>query len=236
MFLTTKLFHRFRLRKDSKALGPHSTSLQRTKIMQRANSLQRRIEAWSEIQHLYMPGAAVLRRRADQEGGGDLVEPADIDLLLPSEVIGRVACDRRLQRYEWRLRQAQAHDLLHDIRRHLLIRTQLYKSKDLHSRGQRHQTKSITALNSIQSRVDDGVARYRQTRRALVNLAGVLLETSWENTLRPLADEDVRGLDVGQDEETSEGRRVLSWIWRTEGVGDGGAEDSTSGMQEGTKK
>jgi hypothetical protein len=210
-------------------LGQHATNLQRAKIVERGNGLCRRIEAWCEIQQLYTPGVAVLWAKADQEGGGDPVEPTNIELMLPSEIIGRAACDRRLQKYEWQLRHAQAHDLLHDLRRQLLLRTKLYRSKNRFARGQRHNTRSYTIIKSVNSKVDTAVARYRQTRTALVKLAVPLLETGWERTLRVLVDDDIRAINVADQEGTSEGRHVMSWIWTTEGVGDG-----DTGMQEGT--
>ncbi|KAF8867888.1 hypothetical protein BD779DRAFT_1482742, partial [Infundibulicybe gibba] len=47
-----------RLRRDTALMGPHCTDLQRAKMLERSNRLRRRIEAWIEVQHLYMPGVA----------------------------------------------------------------------------------------------------------------------------------------------------------------------------------
>jgi hypothetical protein len=61
-----------------------------------------------------------------------------------------------------------------------------------------------------------------------MRLAPTLLETTWEGTLRPLLDDDVHIMTAAQVEGVSEGRRTMSWIWRTTGV-----RDSSAGMQEG---
>ncbi|KAF8233977.1 hypothetical protein L208DRAFT_1062997, partial [Tricholoma matsutake] len=63
---------------------------------------------------------------------------------------------------------------------------------------------------------------------ALMHLASPLLETTWEETLRPLIQDDVHIMTVAQAEGVSEGRCTMSWIWKTAGVG-----DTTQAMQEG---
>ncbi|KZT02330.1 uncharacterized protein LAESUDRAFT_762900 [Laetiporus sulphureus 93-53] len=50
-----------RLHEDTDELGSHSTDLQCAKVLERWNTLQRRYEAWSEVQQLYMPAVAILR-------------------------------------------------------------------------------------------------------------------------------------------------------------------------------
>ncbi|KAK0441475.1 uncharacterized protein EV420DRAFT_1650081 [Desarmillaria tabescens] len=45
-----------------------------------------------------------------------------------------------------------------------------------------------------------------------------LNQYEWQGILRPLKDEDVRGLDQ-YNESTSEGHRNLAWIWKTNLLG-----------------
>lgn len=97
-------------------LGQHATDIQHANLLERGNRLQRKIDAWCDIQHLYMPGVAAIRARVDKEGGGKALDATTIELLLPSHVIDRVECDMKLSDFEWRLRYAQAHDALDDIR------------------------------------------------------------------------------------------------------------------------
>jgi hypothetical protein len=121
-------------------LGERSTSLQQVKVVERSTSLRRKIDAWIEVQHLYMPAIALQRARADREGGGQPPAVQNIQLFLPSETLGVCACDRHLLKYEWQFRYAQAEASLDDLRGLLLMRSMLYKSKDRYSRGQRQQT------------------------------------------------------------------------------------------------
>ncbi|KAF8221955.1 hypothetical protein L208DRAFT_1414202 [Tricholoma matsutake] len=89
-------------------------------------------------------------------------------------------------------------------------------------------TRSVSLIQGVNERLKISVGGYHRARAALTNLAPTLLETTWEETLRPLLDDDVRIMTAAQAEGVSEGRCTMSWIWRTTGVG-----DSSAGMQEG---
>ena len=222
---------RFRLRTDKNKLGAHSTSFQRSKIVEWKNGLRRRIDAWIEIQQLYMPNVAALRAREDHEGGGEPVDSPHIKLFLPSTLVTfGVRSDRRLLKYEWRLRFAQALDLLGELRRLLLLSSQLFKSKDRHVRGQRMLTRSQSLINSVSNKIKACTLRYREIHAALHVLAKPLLETTWTTTLQPLLDDDVRAISVAQADIMGKGRQSISWIWRTTSAAQ--ASD-VEGMQEG---
>ncbi|KAF8871964.1 hypothetical protein BD779DRAFT_1613866 [Infundibulicybe gibba] len=194
-----------RLRRDTALMGPHCTDLQRAKMLERSNRLRRRIEAWIEVQHLYMPGVAVFRARENREGSG--TEAFNIKLYFPS------------QDYEARLRFALGHDILHDLRRHILLRAAMWKSKDRFVRGQRE--------NMLEGRISADIARYRANRVALAHLAESLLNPGWLEVLQPLQDADTVSLNSRQT-SVGEGRRKMPWIWRVQNTGDG--DDAT--MQE----
>ncbi|KAF8065986.1 hypothetical protein FPV67DRAFT_1692449 [Lyophyllum atratum] len=76
---------------DSKALGPHATDLQRSKVIERCTRLWHKIKAWTSIQQLYIPGLASIHARAEREGGDEPVSAVNIDLLLPSKLA--IPCD-----------------------------------------------------------------------------------------------------------------------------------------------
>lgn len=180
------------------------------------------------IQLLYMPTVSRLRVGVDRQEGGSSEEAHDIALLLPSAVCGTVKVNKKLLKFEWRLRFAQAHDTLHQMRRHLLLRTHMYRFKDRYGHGQRHHTRSLGAIKLLQGKIDAEAARYREHYSALTQLAGTLVNVGWEESLRPLQDSDIRALNAAEQEGTTEGRRSMSWIWKAEGAGEG---DET--MQEG---
>ena len=173
-----------------------------------------------------MPGIASIRARADKEGGGKALDATAVELLLPSHVMDRVDCDMKLFEFEWRFRYAQAHDVLDEIRRFLVLRSRLYRSKERFSRGQYHNTRSVNVLNRVNSKINYSIKKYRQIRVLLLRLSKILMKVGWEAQLKVLQDEDVRPLDEdmrpldeGDESSVSEGRRVLSWIWKVQGVG-----------------
>ena len=91
------------LAQDISRLGPHATSLQHAKILEWSNSLRRRIEAWTDIQHLYFPFIAILHSCADQQGGGTPVSIQNVDLYLPSSLVGKYVIQKEFLVTEWRL-------------------------------------------------------------------------------------------------------------------------------------
>ena len=95
-------------------------------------------------------------------------------------------------------------------------------------RSQRMVTHSLSLIQGVNERIKISVGGYHRARAALTHLAPTLLVTTWEETLHPLLEDDVHIMTAAQAEGVTEGRRMMSWIWRTTGVG-----DSSAGMQEG---
>ena len=199
-------------------LGQHATDSQRATLLERGNRIRRKIDAWGEIQHLYMPYVASLRAKVDREGGGKSQDATTLELFLPSQILGEVDCNLQLFKFEWRLRFAQAHDALSNIRRLLILRSRLHCSKERFARGQYHNTQSVTILNHVNDRIQLHVKKYRHTRILLQQLAMKLLTVGWDHQLKPLQDEDIRALEEGDGGSSTEGWRVLSWIWRVPGT------------------
>lgn len=188
--------------------------------------------ATASIQELYIPGIGLYRRSATNRESADTFNAEEIALLLPSNLVPRFHVDTRLAEYEYRLRYGSAHDLLSELRRQLLILGTMYQSKDRYVRGQEHNTRSITLIKNVQSRINSAAARYRSNREALLSLSSSLNKSGWESTLRVLADSDLRGLKEGEDTSSSEGRRTLSWIWMTQRENEA---EMTESMSEGNK-
>ena len=148
----------------------------------------------------------------------------DLPILLPSAIGLAVHPDPKLQDIEWRLRHAQAHDALNDLRRHLRLCSHLFQYKDRFVRGQRENTRARNVIALAQEKVDADAERYRCARSALVNLSRSLGKSGWESTLRVLEDDDIRLMSKGDPRDQPqrrptdrerEGMRMLSWIWRT---------------------
>lgn len=219
---------RRRLRIDSKALGSHSTDLQVAKVLERANRLKRQLDAWFAVQLLYMPAVSQMRITDESDS---LTSAVDAQLFLPSHIVNHTPVPYDLMEFEWRLRFAQAHDALHDIRRLLLVRSQMFAAKDRFSRGQRQVTRSQNLLRGVQSRIDASATKYREFRIALLRLGPPLGKVGWDDELQVLQEADVRGLSA-KESSSSEGRVTMSWIWK---VSDGGGNFNPAGprMQEG---
>jgi hypothetical protein len=220
--LILMLIHRRHLRADSAALGIHATDLQLAKIRERSNAMRRKIKSWWAIQQLYMPGAVVLRNRADRAlpDGAAEIKVEDLTLWLPSTVGRKSVIDRNIQSYEFQLREAQAHEALDEIRDNLRLRAHLFGFKNKFDRGVRQNTRSLHLITRCNGRVEAAVKKYTAAYGALTILAPILKESLWHSSLKVLdPNKDVVGMTERLLGET-EGRRTLSWIWKAHGVGD----------------
>jgi len=169
------------------------------------------------MQMLYIPGLAMLRGSLDSVNEDQLPHTP---LWLPSALPAKITCDHRLYAFEWDLRSAQADDALSELRQNLQLRSYLFKYKDRFATGQKANTRANASIARVQRNIKASTNRYRIARHALLSLAILLKKDS--TSLPELQDEDVRGMTVGEGVET-EGRRLLSWIWRR--GGDMGTDD-----------
>ncbi|KAF8065144.1 hypothetical protein FPV67DRAFT_1671429 [Lyophyllum atratum] len=212
-----------RLAVDYAALGQHATDKQKGQLQAQANALRRKITAWIEVQHLYVPGLAAVRAH-DIEVQGENEDPVqDIPLYLPSDLHSSSGppCDLRLRSMEWDLRNAQASDALAELRDGLRLRAYLYHDKDRFQRGQRQNTRSRGIITRMDTKIKSAAAKYRAARKALGSLAFALEKLGWETLFPVLLDGDIRALDEAQasaymrptDARPSKGRTTISWIW-----------------------
>ncbi|KAK0496159.1 hypothetical protein EDD18DRAFT_1075053, partial [Armillaria luteobubalina] len=83
-----------RLLADMNGLGQHSTDLQRARVQQHVNRISRKIEAWIEVQKVYMPRTTLLRTRDDDSRApGVEIHPSKVPLYLPSHAVRLNAID-----------------------------------------------------------------------------------------------------------------------------------------------
>lgn len=214
--------YRRRLRREQHKLGAHSTDKQHADVLERLNSLRRKLDAWFKVQQTYIPGVEILRDA--QLSSVKDAAAYDLPVLLPSAIELAVYIDPKLQDIEWRLQTAQAHDALNDLRRHLRLSSHIFQYKDRFVRGQRENTRARNVIALAQDKVNADVERYRSAHSALASLSRILGKTGWEDALRILEDDDVRLMSKGDPKDQPqrrqggrerEGTRMLSWIWRT---------------------
>ncbi|KAJ7120873.1 hypothetical protein C8R44DRAFT_623095 [Mycena epipterygia] len=236
---------------DINATGLHPTDDQRRAMIERTSKLCRKIFAWIEVQTKFFPGLATLRELEDEARARAAetqpipgVKVSEIALWLPSAIVTapgpaakEVPCKDEVLAHEYRLRVGQANEMLHEVRRLLLVRTHLYKLKDAHSRGVRANTRSADKIAALNDRIKRAAGQYRVARKALVKLGRALKRDDWAWTLLDLKEEDVRGLPRAHfsDPERKKTRRKrspakrakldkereLSWIW----INRGGRQD-----------
>lgn len=106
---------------------------------------------------------------------------------------------------------------LDDLCSQLQVRAHVFKFKDRFVRGQGANTRARNTLEGIQNKIDSAANEYRVAYDALCCLGSMLRETTWKKDFLPLKNEDIRDLSEGKKKQ-SEGRREVSWIWRTAAV------------------
>ncbi|RDB15508.1 hypothetical protein Hypma_004165 [Hypsizygus marmoreus] len=204
---------------ETSKLWLHAQDRQKTRLQLRNNALSRKIVVWTQRQQLYIPAVVVLRRM-DAQTEQNRTSPVPVHeypLWLPSQIKSQVPFDKRLADIEWDLRLAQGEESLDGLRRNLQIRSHLFKFKDRFVRGQHANTRARNAIATVQARVDACAEDYRAAHTALVALGTVLDKVGWQHQLLPLLAADIREISEGEDGD-SEGRRRMSWIWKTMGV------------------
>lgn len=181
-----------------------------------------------KFQALYYPGVERLRTNAINESNRQTnFKPYEYPLWLPSQVKHQAHVPKLLQQIEWKLRYAQAYEALRELRHQLQLRAYLFKFKDRFVRGQGANTRARNAISAVEGRLDAVAEEYRNSLHALESLAPILLEFQWKQELLPLMPEDIRDLSEGKAGE-SEGKRTMSWIWRTGSVGASAKSDGQS--------
>ncbi|KAI0739290.1 hypothetical protein C8Q80DRAFT_1222396 [Daedaleopsis nitida] len=188
----------------------HTLELTCTKLIERSNTLQCKINTWRGIQQLFMPSVVSLQ---DQTGPSC---SHTIYLFLPSSACIRTSVPHILLEHEWQLRYAQAHNTLASLCARLEVRAHMYQYKDRFVCGQHKGTRSNSLLQSVEAKKHLDIIRYRAVFAALEVLSAALNKTNWRGSLKKLRDEDVDHVSSG-DGSGSEGRRELSWIWLTGG-------------------
>ncbi|KAG6825919.1 hypothetical protein H0H92_001861 [Tricholoma furcatifolium] len=202
------------IKAESSKLWDHSQDRQKTRLQLRNNALSRKLIAWTERQQLYMPAVVALRRIDSITADSKKTPPPvhEYPLWLPSSIQNKVPFDSHLADIEWELRVAQAHEALEDLRRHLQIRSYLFKFKDQNVRGQHANTRARHAIDNIQSKITASAEEYRAAHRAIVSLGTLLQKVGWKQEFQVLEQADIRELSE-REEGISVGRSRASWIW-----------------------
>jgi hypothetical protein len=187
----------------------------------RRAALCNHIETWCSVQTLYMPGVTQMRQingtRTDtMPTEQDTEMPESIPLWLPSSLpssLRKNGCVDGLIEKEHHLRLAEADDALVALCRQLRITTGVFNYKKTHvsGTGQKSNTCAHTLLSQLTAKTKMFADRYRAARKALSTLDP---NGNWQRQLLPLCPDDICG-PSRQDDDESEGRQELTWIWLT---------------------
>jgi hypothetical protein len=206
-----------------------TTTLAAADLQEKRNSLRHRIESWQDIQKVYMPCVERLREArahsphtvsSTPSGPSSMassspLRPENVPLYLPSSIprsLWTSGCSPGLVEKERRLRLAQADDGLDELRRQLRISATLidYK-KEQHSSSQRMGTRTHVLLSRFRDKTHRAAERYTAAFDALLVLDP---GGDWSVRLKCLDhSKDLRSPRRDPDEDPSENRRQLSWIW-----------------------
>jgi hypothetical protein len=212
---------------DRKDLGPQSTSLQRSKVVERGATIQRKLDSWIGLQNAFMPPTVALCDAIDNATTKS-PGPESIPLFLPSSLCSQSReFDPKLFHCEQQYRIAQAETALHQLRGLILLRTHMLKSKERYGHGHRYLTRSNSLLKDINTKITRTADRYRSARQNLDQLSSVTGDFAWISSLKVLEQADVQGLT--DEDKGGEGRKQLKWIWTTPGTADDQEESTQSG-------
>ena len=224
-------------------------------MLDRRKAIQKKIKRFRQLLPTYLPNYVKTFPSALVQGS-QLAE--DVVLPLPSSLTAEVRaanCPTSITSAEERLREAQAFEALDDMRRYLRQRSFASNFKIKNVTGQRANTRARQWINTINNKVVNAKLLYRRARLCLFSIRG---PGDWENTLRALADADVRavneraltaeekadrvavqeaggvvdpvdGVQIQQTVSLGDGRRTLSWIWHVSGGSDANDDETRSG-------
>ena len=119
--------------------------------------------------------------------------PEDADIWVPSwvaEAHRLCICQEGLAEIEDRIQTAQCYDALDVIRHTLKIKSRMVMFKNKNACGQREGLRSRAVIDRVHERAQVHAMKYRAAQEAKYALCG---GGPWEEVLRVLLDEDVRG-------------------------------------------
>jgi hypothetical protein len=229
------------------------TTRQENELQRRRLLLQREIKRFRNLQALYMPAATVMsiERKSIQrelpEARRDSVEPEHQRLWLPSALPSAQRthnCSKALVDIEIGLHEVQCHDILEKIRNVQRGRLAFIGFRNRNIRGQNPNTRAKDTLDRLEDKTKSLAVKYRNSRKALLELLG---PGDWEKALRTLRNGDLTtpdGMEISIDDPNDpvgpdgrerskkqrtidklglgQGKKTVSWIWTSaEAIGDG---------------
>ncbi|KAA1479653.1 hypothetical protein DENSPDRAFT_789438, partial [Dentipellis sp. KUC8613] len=233
-------------------LSEKFTTKKKLTLQDKRNALHHRIQAWRQVQCLYMPVVTtLLPKAADDESpvqeaprlntseDVSIPKPEKEKLWMPSDLSPSHRATGILPGLadkELRLREAEAEDALHEIRRLIRIHLGLrhYKKTQVDGPSQKRNTRTREMISTFLLKRDRQFERYNAARAALDRLQPEI-DAPWRARLLPMCKSDLvdPSGDDGEDDDgdptrkgkkaleqrrrkaLGEGKKEIPWIWRT---------------------
>jgi hypothetical protein len=132
--------------------------------------LHRKILAWIDIQHLYIPGL----HSYHQVDNAQEIPIEEVKLYLPLSILVwglNIHCDARLLCIEFELCQAQADDTLQEVHNNLWLHSHVKQTKMRSHHGQCANTWSLGIITCLNDKIDAAALKYQLARNAVFLLA-----------------------------------------------------------------
>ena len=219
------IFSRYLIRREASQMKGVKTSKQLADLQEKRNALLTRIQNWREVQFIYTPHVVslisqVLRPETNTPPTVSISPapetlPENMPLFLPSSLPADIRALPELKeicQLERRLREPQADDALADIRRQRRVIQGLWHFKRLNMSGigNKPNTRMVSLYKHFDNKTDRAAEKYRSAWRALSVLDP---SGSWLMRFKELKKEDISGPGKEPDDNSSNSRFQLSWIW-----------------------
>jgi hypothetical protein len=188
---------------------------QHTNVQQQRAALHRQIHNFRSIQVVYM---VYIEDIIDRNPDDPDAEPEEIALWLPSALqpATRTAiCMNNIGIVEEKLREAQCHDALIELRNYLHTKSHCVKYRNSHIHGQRANTHAHALIDSLLHKIDRAAWKYCVACAVLLSLRG---PGSWERELQTLQAKDICGPDAMTsgdiDDANDTSARFQRGVWR----------------------
>lgn len=205
---TNHLYCRQKIRSSRRsALKVNGESNSDTTAMR--TQFSKHLDGWLLKRAFHMPSAPLLL--VDSLEG----HPEKIKHLLPSSYSAEERSQYGLvdlASLERTLREAQAHDILRELRQSIqrrVLSIMTKKSKKA-QRGQKPNTRMEAKIRSVAARVTKYRAEYGRVREALLRLG----MSPDDPTFQVIEDSDVTAAAIGDENWCGQGKVRVSWIWR----------------------
>ncbi|TFY54862.1 hypothetical protein EVG20_g9538 [Dentipellis fragilis] len=203
------------LQKKGNKGAEQTTTKKKVTLQDKRNALHHRIQAWRQVQVLYMPIVTTLLPKMTADESGPQEPPAQPDaeetsipkpeyekLWMPSDLnpsLWTTGIHPGLAQKELRLREAEAEDALHEIRRLIRIHLGLrhFKKTQVNGPGQKRNTRTREFIADFLLKRDHPSGNDGEDEDDYPNQKGK------------------KALERRRRKALGEGRKEIPWIWRT---------------------